>query len=206
MKRFLKFILWLFSCGAFLGCCIGVYLWYVWSSNMPYIDSMKEYRPPIITEFFSDHGEVIGRFWFEKRIIIPLERLPNSLINAFLAAEDARFFEHRGVDFPSIVRALYKNLASGKIEQGGSTITQQVTRSLLLRNTKRTYRRKAREAILSIQLERNFSKDRILFLYLNQIYLGHGAYGVEAAARTYFGKPAEDLDIAESALLAGLPQ
>ena len=187
------------------GMCVGGYFWYVWSSNMPYIGSVKEYRP-VITEVFSDDGQVIGRFWIEKRIVVPLEALPEHLIQAFLAAEDARFFTHGGVDLPGIVRALYKNLVSGKIEQGGSTITQQVTRSLLLKNTRRTYRRKAREAILAIQLERNFSKKQILYLYLNQIYLGHGAYGVEAAARTYFDKPARDLTIAESALLAGLPQ
>jgi len=173
---------------------------------MPYIGSVKEYRPPIITEIFGDNSEVIGKFWDEKRIVVPIDLLPQHLINAFLAAEDARFFEHEGLDFTGIMRAFIKNLTSGKIEQGGSTITQQVTRLLLLKNTERTYRRKAREAILSIQLERSFSKEQILFQYLNQIYLGHGAYGIEAAARTYFNKPAKDLDLAESALLAGLPQ
>ena len=151
-------------------------------------------------------GELIGRFWVEKRMVIPLDQVPPLLIKAFLAAEDSRFFEHRGVDVASIIRALFKNLVSGKIEQGGSTITQQVTRSLLLMNTKRTYRRKAREALLSIQLERSFSKEQILSLYLNQIYLGHGAYGVEMAARTYFAKSAKDLNMAEAAILAGLPQ
>ncbi|MBW1901799.1 MAG: PBP1A family penicillin-binding protein [Deltaproteobacteria bacterium] len=206
MKRFVIITLWFFALVAFLGACTGAYFWYIWSSNMPYIGSVREYRPPIVTEVFSNDGEVIGRFWFEKRIVVSLDQVPQHLINAFLAAEDSRFFEHRGVDIASIFRALYKNLASGKIEQGGSTITQQVTRSLLLRNTKRTYRRKAREAILSIQLERNFSKEAILSLYLNQIYLGHGAYGVEAAARTYYDKPAKDINLSEAAILAGLPQ
>jgi penicillin-binding protein 1A len=178
----------------------------MWSSNLPYIGSLKEYRPSIITEVFSDDGEVIGRFWEEKRIVVPLDELPPHLIQAFVAAEDARFFVHEGVDILGIIRALFKNLAAGKIEQGGSTITQQVTRSLLLKNTERTYRRKAREALLSMQIEKNFSKKRILFLYLNQIYLGKGAYGVEAAARTYFNKPGKDLVLAEAAILAGLPQ
>lgn len=173
---------------------------------MPYIGSVKEYRPPIITEVFSDDGEVIGRFSIEKRIVVPLEQMSPLLIKAFLAAEDARFYEHKGVDVAGIVRALYKNFISGKIEQGGSTITQQVTKSLLLMNTKRTYRRKAREALLSIQLERSFSKEQILFLYLNQIYLGHGAYGVETAARIYFDKSVNALNLAEAAILAGLPQ
>ncbi|MFC1821999.1 penicillin-binding protein 1A [Thermodesulfobacteriota bacterium] len=182
------------------------YLWYLWSSNLPYIGSLKEYNPPIITEIYSDDGQIIGRFWDEKRIIVNLEEIPKHVINAFIAAEDARFFQHEGVDFQSIIRAFLKNLQARKIEQGGSTITQQVTRSLLLKNPQRTYKRKAREALLSIQIEKNFSKDRILFIYLNQIYLGHGAYGIEAAARTYFQKKCGELSLAESALLAGLPQ
>lgn len=206
MKRVLKLTIWLFSAVAFLGVCTAAYFWYVWSSNLPYIGSVREYRPPIITEIYSDDGEVIGRFWEEKRIVVPLEGLPEHLIQAFVAAEDSRFFEHEGVDIQGIIRALFKNLAAGKIEQGGSTITQQVTKSLLLKNTEKTFRRKAREATLSIQLEKGFSKEKILFLYLNQIYLGQGAYGVEAAARTYFAKSAEDLNLAQSALLAGLPQ
>ena len=206
MKKIFKFTTWFFVVVLVIGACIGGYFWYIWSSNLPYIGSLKEYRPSLITEVFSEDGEAIGRFWEEKRIVVALEDVPPHLIQAFVAAEDARFFEHEGVDFLGIIRAFFKNLAAGKIEQGGSTITQQVTRSLLLKNTKRTYRRKAREALLSMQIEKAFSKERILFLYLNQIYLGKGAYGVEAAARTYFNKPAKDLVVAESALLAGLPQ
>ncbi|MFH1243157.1 MAG: PBP1A family penicillin-binding protein [Pseudomonadota bacterium] len=206
MKRVFKITIWFFSSVAFLGVCTAAYFWYVWSSNLPYIGSVREYRPPIITEIYSDDEEVIGRFWEEKRIVVPLEGLPKHLIQAFVAAEDSRFFKHEGLDILGIMRAFFKNLAAGKIEQGGSTITQQVTKSLLLKNTEKTYRRKAREAILSIQLERGFSKEKILFLYLNQMYLGQGSYGVEAAARTYFGKSAKDLDLAQSALLAGLPQ
>jgi len=206
LKTLLKICCWFFSIAVFLGLCtVGVF-WYLWSSNLPYIGSLKEYRPPVVTEILSEDGQVIGRFWDEKRFVVPVEDLPEHLVHAFVAAEDARFYEHEGLDLLGIVRAFVKNIKAGKIEQGGSTITQQVTRSLLLKNTKRTYRRKAREAILSIQIEKNFSKERILFLYLNQIYLGQGAYGVEAAARTYFGKSAKDLDLAESAMLAGLPQ
>jgi len=206
VRTLLKFTIWFFSVIIFITACISAYFWYVWSSNLPYIGSLKEYRPPIITEVYSDTGELIGRFWEEKRIVVSLDRLPPHLVHAFIAAEDARFYEHEGLDIFSIFRAFLKNLKAGRIEQGGSTITQQVTKSLLLKNTERTYRRKAREALLSIQLEKNFSKEQILFLYLNQIYLGQGAYGVEAAARTYFNKPARDLSLAESALLAGLPQ
>ena len=189
-----------------IGISVGIYFGYLWSSNLPYVGSVKDYRPPVITRIFSDDGEVIGRLWEEKRTVIPISGLPKHLINAFVAAEDARFFEHQGVDVQGIVRAFLKNLSAGKVEQGGSTITQQVTKSLILKNVKKTYRRKVREAILSVQLEKSFSKEHILFLYLNQIYLGQGAYGVEAASQTYFGKPAKDLNLAESALLAGLPQ
>jgi len=206
VKTFLKISVWFFSIAILLGLGTAAIFWYLWSSNLPYIGSLQEYRPPIVTEILSEDGQVIGSFWDEKRFVVPIEELPPHLIHAFVAAEDARFYEHEGLDLLGIFRALIKNLRAGKIEQGGSTITQQVTRSLLLKNTRRTYRRKAREAILSMQIERNFSKKRILFLYLNQIYLGQGAYGVEAAARTYFGKSAKDLDLAESAILAGLPQ
>lgn len=206
VKKFLKILFW-----TIIGCCLiiaasGATLWYLWSSNLPYIGSLREYNPSIITEIYSDNGQVIGRFSNEKRIVIPLNQVPKHLIDAFVAAEDARFFEHEGVDVQSIFRAFIKNLKAGKTAQGGSTITQQVARDLLLKNTEKTYKRKAREAILSMQIEKNFSKEKILFLYINQPYMGHGAYGVEAAARTYFNKNAMELNLAESALLAGLPQ
>ena len=206
MRKLLKISMWAALAVVVVIASTGVVLWYMWSSNLPYIGSLREYNPPIITEIYSDDGEVIGRFWDEKRIVVSLDQLPKYLINAFIAAEDARFFEHEGVDIWGIVRAFMKNLKAGKIEQGGSTITQQVTKSLLLKNPEKTYRRKVREMSLSLQIEKTFSKERILYLYLNQIYLGHGAYGVEAAARTYFQKSAKDLTLAESALLAGLPQ
>jgi penicillin-binding protein 1A len=183
---------------------IGVALWYMWSSNLPYIGTLRDYNPPIITEVFADDGQVIGQFWEERRILIPVSEISPHVINAFVAAEDARFFKHQGIDVLSIVRALIKNIKAGRIEQGGSTITQQITKSLLLKNPARTYKRKVREALLSLQIERQFSKEDILYLYLSQIYLGHGLYGVEAASQVYFGKGAGELNIAEAALLAGL--
>jgi penicillin-binding protein 1A len=197
-------VLFILACVLMTGA--GATLWYAWSGNLPYIGSLKEYHPAVITEIYSEDGEVIGRLWEEKRIVVPLERLPKHLIQAFIAAEDARFYEHEGVDLLSILRAMINNVMAGRIEQGGSTITQQVAKSLLLKDTGKTYRRKVREATLSLQIEKEFSKDRILFLYLNQIYLGQGAYGVEAAARTYFDKSASDLNLAECAILAGLTQ
>ncbi len=183
---------------------IGVALWYMWSSNLPYIGTLKDYSPPIITEVIADDGQVIGQFWEERRILVPVSEVSPHIIDAFVAAEDARFFKHQGIDVLSIIRALIKNIKAGRIEQGGSTITQQITKSLLLKNPARTYKRKVREALLSLQIEREFSKEDILYLYLNQIYLGHGLYGVESASQVYFGKSASDLDIAEAALLAGL--
>ena len=206
MKKLIKITLFFFLVIFLSITSIGIALWYLWSSNLPYIGSLKDYNPPIITEIFADDGQVIGQFWDERRILVPLEEISNHTINAFVAAEDARFFQHRGIDFLGILRALYKNIKARRIEQGGSTITQQVTKSLLLKNPARTYRRKLREALLSLQIEREFSKEKILYLYLNQIYLAHGLYGVEAASQLYFGKKASELDIAESALLAGLSQ
>ena len=206
MKLFLKILFCLLTVVVVIGLCIGAYFAYLWSSNLPYVGSVKDYRPPVITRIYSEDGHVIGRLWEEKRIVVPVSQLPRHLIDAFIAAEDARFFEHQGVDVQGIARAFLKNLSAGKVEQGGSTITQQVTKSLILKNVQKTYRRKVREAILSVQLEKSFSKEHILFLYLNQIYLGQGAYGVEAASQTYFHKSAKDLNLSEAALLAGLPQ
>ena len=206
MRTFIKIGLISFVLIFFVITSIGIAVWYLWSSNLPYIGSLKDYNPPIITEIFDDKGQVIAQFSDERRILVPLEEISYHTIKAFIAAEDDRFFQHKGIDFLSIVRAFFKNIKARRIEQGGSTITQQVTKSLLLKNPARTYKRKVREALLSLQIEREFSKEEILSLYLNQIYLGHGQYGVEAASQTYFGKEASELNVAESALLAGLAQ
>ncbi|MCD6266213.1 MAG: PBP1A family penicillin-binding protein [Deltaproteobacteria bacterium] len=204
MKKCIKIGLFLILFFTLLITSTGIALWYLWSSNLPYIGSLKNYNPPIITKVFADDGQIIGKFADEKRILVTLDKIPTHTINAFIAAEDARFFQHKGIDFLGIVRALFKNIKARRIEQGGSTITQQVTKSLLLKNPARTYKRKVREALLSLQIEKEFSKDKILYLYLNQIYMGHGLYGIEAASELYFGKHIRELNIAESALLAGL--
>ena len=203
-----KFILWCFVLGFFvalLGAMAGVGVYFYLSSNLPQISSLTEYHPPIITTVYSDDNRKIAEFFDERRIIKPLNEIPQELINAFIAAEDSRFYKHKGIDFYSIVRAFIKNLQAGTIVQGGSTITQQVTKSFLL-SPERSYTRKIKEAILAYRIDKAFNKNEILFLYLNQIYLGHGAYGVEAAAGNYFGKSAQDLNLAECAILAGLPQ
>src|SRR5210317_378865 len=181
----------------------GVYLYL--SKNLPKISSLEDYRPPIITTVYSDDNRKIAEFFKERRIVLPLSKMPEMLKKAFVAAEDARFYKHKGIDVLSIFRAFFKNPEAGTIVQGGSTITQQVTKSFLL-TPERSYKRKLREAILAYRIDKTISKEDILYLYLNQIYLGHGAYGVQAASENYFGKSVNDLNLAECAILAGLPQ
>ena len=204
-KRFILFpFLFLLVIGLLGG--LGLVAGYVYiNEDLPKINSLMDYRPAIISKVFADDGRVIAEFFKERRIVIPLSEVPPTLVNAFVAAEDSRFFKHQGFDLVSIVRAFIKNLEAGAIKQGGSTITQQVTRSFLL-TPERSYIRKIKELILSYRIEKAFTKEEILFLYLNQIYLGHGAYGVEAAADNYFGKRVKDLSLAECAIIAGLPQ
>ena len=183
----------------------GAYGFYRVTRNLPQIGSLQDYEPPIVTTVYAADNTPIAEFYVERRIVVPLERIPQKLIEAFVSAEDSRFFEHEGIDFLGILRALWKNIKAGGIVQGGSTITQQVTKSLLL-SPERSFSRKLKEAILAYRIEKHLSKQEILFLYLNQIYLGHGAYGVQAAAQNYFGKNVEELNLAECATLAGLPQ
>jgi penicillin-binding protein 1A len=207
-RFFQKLVLWLFVLGFFvaiLGAVAAVGVYFYISKDLPHIKSLTEYHPSIITNVYSDDGRKIAEFFKERRIIKPLDEMPAALINAFIAAEDSRFYKHKGIDFYSIVRAFFKNLEAGTIVQGGSTITQQVTKSFLL-TPEKSYTRKLKEAILAYRIDKAFNKDEILYLYLNQIYLGHGAYGVEAAAENYFGKTVKDLNMAECAILAGLPQ
>ena len=207
-RFFRKFLLWSFLLGfivAILGALAGLGVYFYISTDLPHINSLTEYHPPIITTVYSDDGRKIAEFFEERRIIKSLDEMPPALINAFIAAEDSRFYKHKGIDFYSIIRAFFKNLEAGTIVQGGSTITQQVTKSFLL-SPERSYTRKLKEAILAYRIDKAFNKKEILFLYLNQIYLGHGAYGVEAAAENYFGKSVKEMNLAECAILAGLPQ
>lgn len=188
----------------FAGLLIGGAYFY-FTRDLPQISSLKDYRPPIITTVHSDDDRKIAEFFRQRRIVLPLSKMPKMLIDAFIAAEDARFYKHEGIDFFSIVRAFLKNIEAGTIIQGGSTITQQVAKSFFL-SPHRSYARKTREAMLAYRIDKALSKEEILFLYLNQIYLGHGAYGVAAAAENYFGKSVSELNLAECAVLAGLPQ
>lgn len=182
---------------------VGLYFYF--SYDLPRIASIKDYRPPIVSEVYSAQGELIGEFFIERRYLIKSSDVAPVFIQALLAAEDAQFFEHKGINLWSIVRAALKNISSFEIRQGGSTITQQIVKSLLL-TPEKTLTRKIKEAILATRIEQDLSKDDILSLYLNQTYFGRGAYGIEAAARIYFGKSALALNLPESAFLAGLPK
>lgn len=181
----------------------GLALYYYYGQDLPKIDSLADYNPPVVSEVFADDGTKIGEFWQEKRIVLAPEELPKSIVQAIVASEDDRFFEHQGIDPQGIMRAMIENIRAGHVVQGGSTITQQVTKSLLL-SRERTLARKIKEAILATRIEESLTKDEILYLYLNQIFFGNRAYGVEAAAQNYFHKSAQELNIAEAAMIAGL--
>lgn len=203
-----RLLLWLLGTVAVVGlagalAAAGFFFYLV--EGLPKITTLADYRPSTVTTVYAEGGEKIAEFYKERRIVLPLEEIPPMLVEAFIAAEDSRFYEHRGIDFKSIARAFFKNMEAGTIVQGGSTITQQVTKSFFL-TPERSYKRKLKEAVLAFRISDSFSKEEVLFLYLNQIYLGHGAYGVQAAAQNYFGKPVQDLTLAECAILAGLPQ
>lgn len=205
MKKFL-FITFVAIFGVILAVALfvgGVFFYF--SIGLPKIKSLEDYRPKTISYVYDRHGEVVAEFFDERRIVVPIEKIPKDLAHAFIAAEDSRFYQHEGIDYKGILRAMFKNIEARKIVQGGSTITQQVARSMLL-SRRRTWARKIREAILAYRIEHYLSKDEILTLYLNQLYLGNGAYGVEAAAQNYFGKHVWELTLGESAVLAGLPR
>ena len=191
--------------GLLLAIIVPIGAYFYLSESLPRVDTLADYRPPIITRVLSDEGEVIAELFEERRIVVPVSRMPKQLIQAFVAAEDSNFFKHKGIDIVSIFRAALRNIEAGGIVQGGSTITQQVAKSLLL-TPERKFKRKFKEAILAYRMEKRLSKEEILYLYLNQIFLGHGAYGVQAAAENYFDKDVDQLTLAECSMLAGLPK
>lgn len=174
-------------------------------ATLPKVDRLADYRPPIVSQVFGDDGTLVGEFCLERRMVVPVDKIPRKLISAFVAAEDANFYRHRGIDYMGIFRAALKNLVTLRKKEGASTITQQVAKSMLLTPEKK-FSRKLKEAILAKRMEERLSKDEILYIYLNQIYLGAGSYGIEVAAETYFDKNVESLNLAEMAMLAGLPK
>ena len=181
----------------------GVYLYF--SIGLPKLSSLSDYQPPLVSRVYNANGELLAEYAEEHRILTPFAEIPTQVRNAFLAAEDAHFYQHPGINPARILSAAIANFRAGHTVQGGSTITQQVAKNFLL-TSERTYTRKIREMILAHRIEEHFSKDDILYLYLNQIYLGRGAYGVTSAAWRYFHKHLDELTLAESAMLAGLPK
>ncbi|MBI4237144.1 MAG: PBP1A family penicillin-binding protein [Deltaproteobacteria bacterium] len=201
--RTIKFFVGTTAWSLMLGGFAAMVGYFYFAHDLPNIQTMSDYRPPVVSEVFASDGTKIGEFWTERRLIATLDQIPKVLIRAFLAAEDARFFEHRGVDIVGIGRALWEDIKAGEFVQGGSTITQQITRSILLTKEKKLGR-KVREIILATRLERNLNKEQILTLYLNQIYLGNRSYGVRSASENYFHKSMDQLTLAEAAMIAGL--
>lgn len=183
----------------------GVILVVALSKDLPDIRTLADYQPHQATVVYGKDGRVTSRFALERRTVVPFDRIPKVMVDAVLAAEDDQFFEHEGLDYIGVARCAVKNFLSGRKKCGGSTITQQTVKTFLL-DSRKTYRRKLREMILAKRIEEALTKQDILFLYLNQIYFGHGAYGAQEAAKVYFDKDVSQLGVEDAALLAGLPQ
>lgn len=186
-------------CGAAAGAFIGL------TRDLPQIQSLESYSPSAVTRIFSEDQELLAEVYLEKRDPVPLDAIPPDLTSALIATEDRKFYRHSGVDLKAVIRAAVKDLMAGAFKEGASTITQQLAKTLFL-TPRKTLVRKFKEAILAFQLERRYTKDEILALYLNQVYFGSGAYGVQSASRIFFGKPVQDLTLAECALVAGMPK
>jgi penicillin-binding protein 1A len=174
-------------------------------STLPTMITLNDYQPLLVSKVYDRNGKMIGEFFRERRQLVDYKNIPKDVVNAFLAAEDDSFFKHSGINYLAILRAQLANIKAGQTVQGGSTITQQVAKTLMLSN-ERTFTRKIKDVLLAIDMEEHLSKEDILYLYLNQIYFGQGAYGISMAAETYFRKPVKDLKLEEIAILAGLPK
>src|SRR6202167_1436191 len=186
-----------------VGAAAGLLL--VYSTDLPQVDELERYRPSSVTELYDGQGRVIGTFALQRRVIATYDDYPEVLRNALVSIEDKDFYKHSGINVWRIIGAAYRDIESGGKVQGASTLTMQLARNLFL-SPDRSFYRKVQEALLAIQIERRFTKPQIFTLYANQIFLGHGAYGFEAASEYYFGKPAKRLNLEEAALLAGLPK
>jgi penicillin-binding protein 1A len=185
---------------------VAVFLIYGADPDLPRLDRVGEYHPKLVTRVVDRDGELLGEIFDERRTVVPRNKISNHMIHAIVDAEDAQFYEHKGLNYYGMVRALVNNLQPGKHLQGASTITQQLVKTYLLKTNERTVKRKVQEVILARRIETELSKDEILTLYLNEIYLGHHRYGVEEASRFFFGKSVADVDPGEAALLASLPK
>ena len=173
--------------------------------TLPSLEALTDYRPKIPLRVYTADGILMGEFGEERRAVVKVGEVPKQLKQAILAAEDDRFYQHGGVDYAGVLRAAYSNLTSGGARQGASTITMQVARNFFLSKEK-TLTRKFSETLLAFKIEHSLTKDEILELYINQIYLGQRSYGFASASQVYFGKPLSDINLAEAAMLAGLPK
>ena len=211
MKLILRFFGWIFAVGTVLflvGIAGAAGLFWHFSKDLPDYSQLQDYEPPVMTRVHASDGALVAEYARERRLYLPIQAIPKLVLNAFIAAEDKSFYEHGGLDFQGIARAtllLVQNYGSGRRPQGASTITQQVAKNFLLTN-EASFERKIKEALLALKIERTYSKDKILELYLNEIYLGLGAYGVAAASLLYFDKSVHELTPAEAAYLAALPK
>src|SRR3984893_3666073 len=209
MKLLFRFFGFLFAAGTIfflvgVGAAAGL-LWH-FSKDLPDYSQLQDYEPPVMTRVHATDGSLVAEYARERRLYLPIQAIPKLVLNAFIAAEDKNFYDHGGLDFQGIARAsllMVQNYGSGRRPQGASTITQQVAKNFLLTN-EASFERKIKEALLALKIERTYSKEKILELYLNEIYLGFSAYGVAAASLLYFDKSVNELTIAEAAYLAGL--
>ena len=197
-----------------LASALGAWQWALakYEPDVPDISWAESYRPPIISNAISGDDQLLAEFFRERRHVVPYRVIPKKMVQAFIAAEDDSFFDHPGFDWKGIVRASIQNVAAGRRKSGASTLTQQTAKAMLISHwgfekaTEKSVKRKICELILARRLEQRLSKEQIIWLYLNQVYLGHNSYGVQAAAENYFRKNVWDLSLGETALLAGLPQ
>ncbi|HUI45748.1 MAG TPA: PBP1A family penicillin-binding protein [Nitrospirota bacterium] len=186
-----------------IGGSAGFFIYSIW--DLPQVQTLEEYRPSITSRVYSKNNKLLAEFFLENRRPVSLDDVPPMLIDALIVTEDARFYSHPGIDYRGIARAFIRNIRARKVLEGGSTLTQQLAKVLFL-TPERSYKRKLKEMALALRIEQRYTKREILSMYLNQMYFGSGAYGVESAARIYFGKSVKELNLAECALLAGLPR
>src|SRR6516164_2947765 len=211
MRLLVRFFGFLFAAGTVVFLVgVGAVAGLIWhfSKDLPDYSQLQDYEPPVMTRVHAANGELLAEYAKERRLYLPIQAVPKLVINAFISAEDKNFYEHAGLDFSGIARAgwLYlQNIGSSRRPQGASTITQQVAKNFLL-NGEVSFTRKIKEALLALKIERAYTKDKILELYLNEIYLGFGSYGVAAASLLYFDKTVQQLTVAEAAYLAALPK
>src|SRR5919198_4376932 len=199
LKRYLGSLVFVFllCLSIALGATAGVL--FVYNSDLPQVKSLEDRHPSLVTEVYSDDAKIIGSFALERRIVVTWDEIPQVVKDAIISVEDQNFYSHWGIDFLGVARAGVKNMMAGRVVEGGSTLTQQLSKNLFL-TPERSFRRKIQEVMLSIQTERYYTKQQILTMYCNQLFMGHGQYGFAAAAEFYFGKDLKDLNIAEAAL------